>query len=278
MALQVLHHGARLARRLLGLGERGAGALRRRLGLRLSRQRAVGRLLRALRRLRPAACSASDGSDRLPLPERSGLRRLVFAGAAGQAAGLDRAAGAVLEPLRPDALAFAPGREHRHRVGACLGLALQPARHQQLADVVVDRGGVERGAHLLLRARTSPPRPSASRAKSRTASRSRGGRLADRPGVAVARQQRLVRLAQRLARGQEVVGAVLADGSVDRCRRDARAPQRLHRVGLVAALLAPQPLRERVAGGRELVVGQPVELVGLVDHDRRVRTGGVQSV
>ena len=75
-------------------------------------------------------------------------------------------------------------------------------------------------------------------------------------------------VAQRLARLQQVVGAVLADGVVDRRRRDARAAQGLHRVGLLAALLAPQPLREGVAGGGELAVRQPVELVGLVDHER----------
>ena len=76
-----------------------------------------------------------------------------------------------------------------------------------------------------------------------------------------------MRVAQRFAGGQQVVGPVLADGAVDRGRRDARAPQRLHRLGLVAALLAPQPLGEGVAGGGELVVGQSVELVGLFDHD-----------
>ena len=83
-----------------------------------------------------------------------------------------------------------------------------------------------------------------------------------------ARQQRLVRRAERLPGGQQLVGAVLADGEVDRGRCDARALQRLHVVGVLAALLAPQPLRERVAGGGELVRREPVELVGLVEHDR----------
>ena len=156
-------------------------------------------------------------------------------------------------------------RHQRHRVDARLGLALEAARDQQLADVVVDRRGVERLADLLLRRRGGVV---AEREPGELAHRGalalRGG--ADRGRVARALEQRLVGRAQLLARGEQVVGAVLADREVDRARRDARALQRLDGVGVLAALLAAQPLRQRVARGGELVERQSVELVGLLEH------------
>ena len=90
--------------------------------------------------------------------------------------------------------------------------------------------------------------------------------VAHRGGVARPVEQRAVRRAQLLAGRQQVVGAVLAHRQVDRPRGDARPLQALHEVGVLAALLAAQALRQRVARGGELAEREPVEIVGLVEH------------
>jgi hypothetical protein len=84
-----------------------------------------------------------------------------------------------------------------------------------------------------------------------------------------------VGVAQGVAGGQQVVGAVLADRAVDGRGPDARLPQRLHRVGLLAPLLRAQPLGERVARRGELVVGERVERVGLVEHATEGKARGL---
>ena len=271
-ALEVLDDRAGLARRLLDLLERVRAARRARRPpprrpppLPRPRRWRARRPLRAASRRRTCPARPSDARRTAAFARAGGLR------AAEEAFGPCALAPPERRPSWPElgaaAVFFGAGlrRHQRHRVHPRLGLALEPPGLEELAHVVVDRRGVQRRADLVLGGRRGvlaqrQPRELADRlALAR-------GRVAHRRGVARAVEQRGVRRAQLLAGRQQVVGAVLAHGQVDRAGRDARALQALDEVGVLAALLAAQALRQRVAGGGELVEREPVEIVGLVEH------------